>query len=138
MTTTTAIAAGYCHRKGVGRWTQPTDPMDVTSEWTPDPGPYTVGETVTCDCGATTTVIKSVTNDRSAGKQYVGLTDPHPTAASTHAASRERLRATVADILTAVQDGTSTADDAETAIMDAAQRWAVEGYIIGATPTPAA
>lgn len=49
-------------------------------------------------------------------------------------ASRERLRATVAATLADVYDRTTDPDTAEQAIMDAVQRWNVEGYEINAAP----
>ncbi|GHB51840.1 hypothetical protein GCM10010331_44220 [Streptomyces xanthochromogenes] len=58
------------------RWTTPIDPLN--GEWTPDPGPYSVGESIECPrCGTSTTVTKSVVNERSAGTQYVAHTSPH-------------------------------------------------------------
>jgi hypothetical protein len=49
-------------------------------------------------------------------------------------AARERLRTTVAAILADVYDRTTDPDAAEQAVMDAAQQWGTEGYVINATP----
>lgn len=48
--------------------------------------------------------------------------------------ARERLRATVRETLDAVRAGTLAADVAEQAVMDAAQQWVTEGYVINARP----
>ncbi|MFH8483029.1 hypothetical protein [Streptomyces sp. NPDC018055] len=114
MATTTALAAALCHRTGVSRWTSPVDQFNAMGEWTPDPGPYTVGKTVECDCGAPVTVTKTVTNERSAGTQYVAHTEPHQVPG---AAAREALRTTVRETLAALVSGRVSADEAEESIM---------------------
>ncbi|THA72511.1 hypothetical protein E6R60_26640 [Streptomyces sp. A0642] len=111
----TSTATVLCYRKSVDRWTQPVDPFNGGGEWSPDPGPYTVGESVECPCGATATVIEAVTNNRSAGRQYVALTEPHPAPASP----QDVTRATVYSALLALKHGTMTAEEAEAAIMNA-------------------
>ncbi|MFJ4902926.1 hypothetical protein [Streptomyces sp. NPDC088727] len=131
MTTTTVTTAALCAAVSQSRWTQPVDPMDAMGEWTPDPGPYTVGDPIKCDrCGADTTVAKTVTNPRSAGTQYVAFPAPHADPARTHEAARARLHTTVREILTTAFGFTATVEDAEAAIMAALEQCAP-------TPTPA-
>lgn len=56
----------------VSRWYQP-DPWDTFQSNPVDPGPWRDGETTECpSCHAVVTVVHRITNERSAGTQYVG------------------------------------------------------------------
>lgn len=67
-----------CTHTNTSRWHAPADPMNALGEWTEDPGPYTVGESVTCPhCGTEAPVTRTVTNRRSAGTQYVAHLAQH-------------------------------------------------------------
>lgn len=62
-----------CTEKTISRW-HTSDPQDIDQT---DPGLYQDGETVECRCGATVAVTHRITNERTAGTQYVGNLAAH-------------------------------------------------------------